>query len=176
MLWPSILTVIVAVVTLILTTIVLLEYYKGTAAADRWENRRSTFGKMATCFTISKMIACAVASSSMYITGQSTAPGPQSLWRIACDASQEAQHLFQRIVNLDSYCTLQNLSAYSLLFQIGTGFFTGLIYVFSFCLKRRKKKIKNHSAAIASNKTTVDSISSKGAKELTRLRITEMKE
>lgn len=110
MLWPTILTLIVAVVTLILTTIVLIAYCNGTAAADRWERRRSTFGNIATCFTIFKMIACAVASSSMYITGQSTAPGPQSLWRIACDASQEAQDLFHRIIDLGNYCTLQAYS------------------------------------------------------------------
>ena len=103
-LWPSFLTLAVAFVTLVLTVIVLVAYFWGEVASDRWEGRRSTFGKVVALFNI---LSCVVASASMNKTGNATGPGAQSLWRITCNATQEAQSLFEHVINFSQFCTMQ---------------------------------------------------------------------
>lgn len=104
MLWPTYLTLVSAIISLILAIVVLAAYYWSREASDRMETWRTAFGVLT--LVINLILACVV-GGTMFSTGQSTGPGAQSLWRVACDADDVKQAIFSEFVNLGSYCIKQ---------------------------------------------------------------------
>lgn len=104
MLYPTLITFGASLISLVLASIVLISYTQGIAKADEWEGTRETFEK---CATALKITTSSAAAGSMFSTGNSTASGPQSLWRITCNASQEAKTLFHQFIDFDTFCLQQ---------------------------------------------------------------------
>ena len=71
--------------------------------SGKWDNARSAFDLLTLILIIT---LSSVVGGTMYATGQATGPGPQSLWRVACNVTSD---LYQEFINLDSYCLEQVL-------------------------------------------------------------------
>jgi hypothetical protein len=109
MLWPTILMLAVAVVASCLAGGVLIAYFWGTAAAERWEGWRSTFGKISPFIKIG---SCAAGVGGMVSTSNITT-APFSLWYLTCTLDQEEtmlQNLFSHVIDFSRYCLMQVVS------------------------------------------------------------------
>ena len=101
-LWPTILVLAVAVITAILSAIVLIAYFWGVAAADRWDQRRSTFTNT---ISVIKVAMAAVAAITMFQTGN--ASNSKTIFGQTCSPAADAkQSLFPQI-SFSSVCLMQ---------------------------------------------------------------------
>src|ERR1700736_3491761 len=99
-LWPTYLMLAVASISTFLATIVLLAYFWGTRAANRWNQAR--FGL--TIFTIVFMIIMwAIAAGGV----QSNSGDETTIWGVACDATSDTESLFGHSVNFRQTCLMQ---------------------------------------------------------------------
>jgi len=102
MLWPTILTLVVDAISAILAAVVIYAWYShGHDMSGKWDNARSAFDLLTLILII---VLSSVVGGTMYATGQATGPGPQSLWRVACNVTSD---LYQEFIDLDSYCLEQ---------------------------------------------------------------------
>lgn len=100
LLWPTILALAVALVTLVLSIIVLVAYRWGAEMANRWDNRRANFSKFV---SVVQVVFSAAGAAGMYQTGSN----PKTLWGQTCGV-QPRQSLFPEI-NFKTYCLMQVL-------------------------------------------------------------------
>ena len=108
MTYPSLITFGAALINLILSAIVLIAYVWGTAKADSWEDTRGMFEKVCSAL---KITVSSAAAGSMYSTGNSTAPtSSQSLWRISCNSTNQADQTLAQFIDFSSFCLEQVLS------------------------------------------------------------------
>lgn len=105
MTYPSLITFGAAVINLILSAIVLIAYVWGTAKADDWEDTRGMFEKACSAL---KITISSAAAGSMYSTGTSTSPSlSQSLWRISCNGTLQADTVLAQFIDFNAYCLEQ---------------------------------------------------------------------
>jgi hypothetical protein len=102
-LWPSYFCLVVAVVSVVLSAIIMTAYFQSTEAAKVWEDRRGRFSKAAALVKFGLSTAVA---ASMYSTSSADIA---SLWGITCH-SQPA-NIFQQAVNFNQLCSIQVWSA-----------------------------------------------------------------
>lgn len=98
-LWPSYFCFAVALISVVFGTIVVIAYYWGTDAANKWNDRHGTFIKVA--FLVKLTLSAAVAGS-MYSTSSATTP---SIWGISCNV--EPQTMSQKNGDYGQLCTIQ---------------------------------------------------------------------
>jgi len=102
MLWPTILTLIVDVISAILAALVIYAWWsRGHDTSATWDNARTAFDLLTLILIIT---LSSVVGGTMYVTGQATGPGPQSLWRVACNLQTD---IYQDFIDLNSYCLEQ---------------------------------------------------------------------
>jgi hypothetical protein len=98
--WPTYLMLAVAGISTILATLVLLAYCWSTKAANRWNTAR--FGL--TIFTIGFMIVMwAIAAGGV----QGTSGDENSIWSVACDATDDTKTIFGQHINFRQFCLEQ---------------------------------------------------------------------
>jgi hypothetical protein len=99
-LWPTYLMLGVASLSSILCTIVLLAYFWGTKAANKWNTAR--FGL--SLFTMGfMMVMWAFAAGGM----EGTSGIDASIWSQACDATDQKKSIFGHEVNFNQFCLEQ---------------------------------------------------------------------
>jgi len=105
MLWPTILTLVVDIISALLAGVVIYAWYsRGHDMSGKWDNVRTAFDLLTLVLIL---VLSSVVGGTMYSTGQSTGPGAQSLWRVACNAESD---IYQDFINLNSYCIEQVVS------------------------------------------------------------------
>jgi hypothetical protein len=102
MIWPTVTSLAVALLGIILSGIVLVAYFWGTAAADRWDDRRSYVNK---AIMLVRIATSSVVTAAFY----QTANNPNSLQGQTCGvngAQPPKQSLFPSF-NFDKFCLMQ---------------------------------------------------------------------
>jgi hypothetical protein len=102
---PSLLTFGAALISLVLSSIVLISYTWGTTKADQWEDTKGVFEK---CASALKIMTSSAAAGTMFQTGNSTSSSSQSLWNYSCNTvTDETMALFQQFIDFSSFCNQQ---------------------------------------------------------------------
>jgi hypothetical protein len=101
--YQSLLTLGAALLNLVLASVVLIVYFWGTGAADKWEDMRGMFEKG--CSALKIMVASA-ASGAMYSTSSSTGT-KQSLMGQSCNTVTQADTILTQFVDFQNLCTQQ---------------------------------------------------------------------
>jgi len=141
-LWPTYLMLAVASISTFLATIVLLAYFWGTRAANRWNQAR--FGL--TIFTIVFMIIMwAIAAGGV----QSNSGDETTIWGVACDATSDTESLFGHSVNFRQTCLMQEWSIICAGIGIGLEILTIVSYVYVYLRLRHKKAMKQRVTVYA---------------------------
>lgn len=147
-------------------TIILISYYWGAEAANKWDGRHGWFTKIA---MLAKFALSAAVAGSMYST---SAPSTASLWGISCNI--EPASFTQKLINFGSFCSMQVLPStqshrsqrQKLMFSLSiinafSEFLTGLTYVFQFWSTSHKKKIDKHNSMLTVSSPTTPTVEGK---------------
>ena len=101
--WPTYVTLAVAAINTILASIVLIAYFWGTKAANRWNLARTILTIGSIIFAI---VIWAIAAASLKSTSESDGRN-WSLWSATCDAPEDQKDLFLGKLNFNQFCLEQ---------------------------------------------------------------------
>ena len=106
-LWPTYVTLGVAVLSTILATATLLAYFWGTKYANRWNIARTTLTFVSIGFII---VLWAIAAFGLQSTSSFDGVGSQSLWSSTCDATDSQREIFGHVIDFHRFCLMQVVS------------------------------------------------------------------
>ncbi|ORX97287.1 hypothetical protein BCR34DRAFT_628634 [Clohesyomyces aquaticus] len=141
--WPTYMYFGVAATALLLHLTILLSYKFGGVEKA---NKAAT---VTTWFTVVTMLGNLVVwsvAAGLYRQQKDTGGKSNDLWGWTCsEAAQVIQREFAKEVNFDKFCSVQSVSWYAGLVQVGAALLTVVTYIL--VLKRRstKKKIKRQT-------------------------------
>jgi hypothetical protein len=102
--WPTKVMLSAGITSLVLALSVLISYAWGTEMANRVGKVRSIVGAGISVFKIAMFAFAGGAFLGANNPGQ---PGPQSLWTVTCNPSDQTSSLFRGTVNFGQFCSMQ---------------------------------------------------------------------
>jgi hypothetical protein len=102
--WPTKVMLSAGITSLVLALSVLISYAWGTKMANRVSTARSIIGVGVSIFKIAMF---AFAGGAYLGANKTTGPGPQSLWMLSCNPSDQTKSVFSATVNFGQFCSMQ---------------------------------------------------------------------
>jgi hypothetical protein len=103
-LWPTYVTLGVAVLSTILATATLLAYFWGTKYANRWNIARTTLTFVSIGFIV---VLWGIAAFGLQSTSSFDGAGSRSLWSSTCDATDNQREIFGHVIDFHRFCLMQ---------------------------------------------------------------------
>ncbi|KAJ4348460.1 uncharacterized protein N0V89_009834 [Didymosphaeria variabile] len=144
--WPTWMYFLIAGISVLLNFAIIFAYKFGVEKANK-------VATVATAFTWVVMLGNLVVwcvAASLYRTEKDKNGKSNDLWGWTCSpAARAIQKEFAHEVDFDKFCTVQSISWYIGLVQVGTAALTVVTYVFVFVRRSGKKDLKKRHSQMA---------------------------